>query len=644
MVQRGGRGSSWSGRPTGEEEAVPVTTTGGRRSGGGRRGRGGSNLRPLPSVKRGPILPVGPITLPAILSVKEFAEALRVSPAEILRELLKHRIMANVNQQIDFNTAATVATALGHETVQETLPEDTSGQTLAEELAGVESDPEAITRPPVVTIMGHVDHGKTKLLDAIRQTRVAEGEAGGITQHIGAYQVDVQGRKITFLDTPGHEAFTAMRARGAQVTDIAILVVAADDGVMPQTLEAISHARAANVPIVVAINKIDREGANPTRVKQQLVEADVVAEEYGGDVPMVEVSAREKLGIDDLLDVILLVADIRGMKANPNRPAIGTIIEARVDRARGPVATVLVQNGTLNLKDYVVVGHVSGRIRAMHDDKGLRIRKAGPAMPAEILGLIETPQAGDILEVVADEREARLRAEERARPRFASLIDRRPVATLEGVFSGASGARQSELRLIVKADVQGSLGAIQGSLDKLNTEDNRVTVQVIHHGNGAISESDVMLAVASGAIIIGFNVRPDPAARRAADNQGVDIRYYNVIYTLIDEIKAAMVGMLEPEFKDVTGGYAEIRQTFRLPTKEVVAGLRVIDGKVLRNDQLRVLRDGVVIHDGKLSSLKRFKDDVREVGAGLECGVVIDGFHEVEVGDQIEFYHKEQIK
>jgi translation initiation factor IF-2 len=586
-------------------------------------------------------MPVGPTKLPSILSVKELADALHVSTADVLRELIKHRIMANINQQIDYTTAAMVATQLGLETEEEAPPADQNSQVMSEALAEAELDPDAVPRPPVVTIMGHVDHGKTKLLDAIRQTRVAEGEAGGITQHIGAYQVDVQGRKITFLDTPGHEAFTAMRARGAQVTDIAVLVVAADDGVMPQTLEAISHARAANVPIVVAINKIDREDANPARVKQQLAEAEVVAEEYGGDVPMVEVSARENLGIDDLLEVILLVADIRGMKATPHRPAIGTIIEARVDKTRGSVATVLVQNGTLNVKDYVVVGSVHGRIRTMNDDKGQRVRRAGPATPVEILGLVDVPQAGDHLEVTADEREARTKAEERLRLRTTVQFERRPVVSLDSIGKAQTPGKKSELRLIVKADVQGSLGAIRTSLERLNSEDERVSVSIIHSGNGAINEWDVMLAAASGAIIVGFNVRPDVAARRAADNQGVDIRYYNVIYTLLDEIKAAMAGLLEPEYREVTTGYATVLQTFRLPTRDVVAGARVDDGKIQRTDLVRVLRDGVVVHDGKLASLKRYKDDVREVVAGYECGLIVEGFGEVQVGDQIECYHKE---
>ena len=596
----------------------------------------------MPAIKRGPVLPTGPIALASVLSVKELADALHVAPPDVQRELIKAGIMATINQQITYETAAQIAQALGHETVEEVPETDGKVQTAAEALREIGHDPDAVPRPPVVTIMGHVDHGKTKLLDAIRQTRVAEGEAGGITQHIGAYQVDVQGRKITFLDTPGHEAFTAMRARGAQVTDIAVLVVAADDGVMPQTLEAISHARAASVPIVVAVNKIDREGANPARVKQQLAEADVVAEEYGGDVPMVEVSARDKLGIDDLLDVLLLVADIKEVKANPHRPAVGTIIEAKVDKNRGPVATVLIQNGTLNLKDFVVAGSVSGRVRAMNDDKGRRVRRAEPAAPVEILGLLDAPQAGDILHVVADERAARGLADDRARQqRAATLVSQAATpTTLEKMFA----TQRNELRLIVKADVQGSIGALEGALQKLGGEEERVSISVVHTGVGAISESDVMLAAASGAIIVGFNVRPDPAARRAAETQGIDIRYYNIIYTLIDEIRAAMQGKLEPEYQDVTSGYAEVRQVFRLPNREVAAGLRVIDGRVLRTDQVRVLRNGTVVHDGKLGSLKRFKDDVREVAAGYECGITIDGFTDLQEGDQIEFYHREQVK
>ena len=598
----------------------------------------------MPAVKRGPVVPAGPVLLKSILSVKELADALHVPPADVQRELIKHRIMATINQQIDYATAARVASDLGLETEEEEAEEGDGARSVADMLQEADHDPDAVSRPPVVTIMGHVDHGKTKLLDAIRQTSVAEGEAGGITQHIGAYQVDVQGRKITFLDTPGHEAFTAMRARGARVTDIAVLVVAADDGVMPQTLEAISHARAANVPIVVAVNKIDREGANPARVKQQLAEAGVVAEEYGGDVPTVEVSALERLGLDDLLDVLLLVADLAEMKANPNKAAIGTIVEAQVDKNRGPIATVLVQNGTLNLKDYVVAGTAYGRVRAMHDDKGRRLRRAEPATPVEILGLVEAPQAGDILQAVADEREARAIAERAAQERRTETTVHRPVR-LEDMFVGQNNnGKTTELRLIVKADVQGSLGAIQGAIEKLNSEEERASVKVVHSGVGAIGESDVNLAVASGAIIVGFNVRPDAAGRRAADTNGVDVRYYHIIYTLTDEIKAAMTGMLEPEYRDVTSGYAEVRQVFRLPNKEVAAGVRVTDGRILRTDQARVLRNGAVVHDGKLGSLKRFKDDVREVAAGYECGLTIENFSDVQEGDQIEFYHKEVIK
>ncbi|HEX3724021.1 MAG TPA: translation initiation factor IF-2 [Nitrolancea sp.] len=586
----------------------------------------------------------GPIVIGPAMSVGELAEALGVNPVEVIKILMGRNIMANINQQIDFETASSVAAELGFET-EEHVPEvvqhaNAAVENRRDELA---SDPDAVTRPPVVTIMGHVDHGKTKLLDAIRETKVAEGEAGGITQHIGAYQVDIQGRKITFLDTPGHEAFTAMRARGAQVTDIAVLVVAADDGVMPQTREAVSHARAANVPIIVAVNKIDLASANPDRVKQQLSDIGVIPEDYGGDVPFVEISAREKVGIEELLEIILLVADLQDLKANPHKPAIGVIIEAKVDRSRGPVATALIQSGTLSMRDMIVVGATWGRIKAMNDDHGHRVRRAEPSSPVEVLGLLEVPEAGDILQVVEDERVARSLAEERARQRRAEAFTDARVIKLDEIYSHVQEGETQELRVVLKADVQGSLEAIQGTLTKLNEESSTVGVKVVHTGTGAISESDVMLAVASGAIIIGFNVRPDAAARRAADSAGVDIRYYNIIYNLIDEMKSAMTGLLKPEIKEFTDGYAEVRNTFRLPTREVVAGLYVLDGKATRNSRVRVLRNGTVIHDGLIGSMKRFKDDVREVQAGYECGVTLAGFPDVQVGDQFEFYHTEQV-
>jgi len=619
--------------------------------GGGRgraRGRGGA---PANAGPRGPqqaegrraAVLSGPVVLGSVVTVGELAEALGVSPIDVIKTLMARGIMASINQQVDFDTAAAVAEEFGIE-VEEHVPEvvqqaDQDIETRRDE----GDDPGAVPRPPVVTIMGHVDHGKTKLLDAIRQTNVAAGEAGGITQHIGAYQVEVQGRKITFLDTPGHEAFTAMRARGAQVTDIAVLVVAADDGVMPQTREAISHARAANVPLIVALNKIDLPAANPDRVKQQLAEVGVIPEEYGGDVPVVEISAKERLGIDDLLEMILLVADLQELKANPNKPAIGVIIEAKVDRNRGPVATALIQSGTLKVRDVAVVGATWGRVRAMMDDRGRRVRRAEPSTPVEILGLLDVPEAGDILQAVEDEKAARTLAEERARQRRAEAFMETRVVKLDDAFAQLEEGETRELRVVLKADVQGSLEAIQGTLAKLNEESDSVGVSVVHAGTGAISESDVNLAVASNAIIVGFNVRPDAAAKRAADATGVDIRFYDIIYQLVDDIKAAMSGLLSPEIRQVTDGYAEVRQTFRLPSREVAAGLYVLDGKASRNSRVRVLRNGAVIYDGVVSSLKRFKDDVREVQAGYECGLVVEGLTDIQVGDQIEFYHTEQV-
>jgi translation initiation factor IF-2 len=626
-----------------------------RRRGGGARGKGGRGRKgrapvndSAPAQKRETqqvVINRGPIVLGSIVSVSEFADAIGMPAVEVIKALMARGVMASINQQIDFETAGAVAADFGLE-VDEHVPEvlqqaDRDLDARREEGA---TDPQAVIRPPVVTIMGHVDHGKTKLLDAVRKTDVVAGEAGGITQHIGAYQVEVQGRKITFLDTPGHEAFTAMRARGAQVTDIAVLVVAADDGVMPQTREAINHAREAGVQIVVALNKIDLPAANPDRVKQQLTEAGVIPEEYGGDIPLVEISAKEGLGIDELLEMIYLVADLMELKANPDKPAVGVIIEAEIDRNRGPIATVLVQSGSLTQRDIVVVGATWGRIRAMHDDRGRRVRRATPGMPVEILGLMEAPQAGDFLQVVEDERTARTLAESRAQQRRAEAFAETRVVKLDDSFSSDSGDETQELRIVLKADVRGSLEAIQGSLTKLNEESESVGIRVVHADTGAISESDVMLAAASGGVIIGFNVRPDAAARRATDSAGVDVRYYNIIYQLVDEVKAAMTGMLKPEYREVTDGYAEVRQTFRLPNREVIAGLYVIDGKATRNSKVRVLRNGTVVHDGTVSSLKRFKDDVREVQAGYECGLGVNGFNDIQEGDQIEFYHVEQVE
>jgi len=584
----------------------------------------------------------GPVEVGSVMTVGELAEAIGVSAVELIKALIRRGVMANINQQIDFETAAKVAADFGVELVERTPEVVHQEKSLAEIVRASAQEPGAVPRPSVVTIMGHVDHGKTKLLDAIRHTNVAEGEAGGITQHIGAYQVEVQGRKITFLDTPGHEAFTAMRARGAQVTDIAVLVVAADDGVMPQTREAVAHARAANVPIIVAINKIDLPTANPARVKQQLAENGVIVEEYGGDVPVVEVSAKQRLGIEDLLEMILLVADMHELKANPNRPAIGVIIEAKVDQRRGPVATVLVQTGTLKLNDVVVAGATWGRIRAMFDDRGRKVRRAEPSMPVEILGLENVPEAGDYLQVVEDERTAKEIATQLALKRRAEAAEAR-VVKLDEFHKGLEIGQTRELRLILKADVQGSLEAIQNALAKLNDELEGVGITVVHAATGAISESDVMLAATTGAVVLGFNVRPDVAARRAAEATGVDIRYYNVIYHLLEEVRAGVTGLLAPETREVIDGVAEIREIFRLPNRAVAAGLYVLNGKALRNARVRVIRDGKVIHDGTVASLRRFKEDVREVAAGYECGLTIENFNDLRVGDQIEFYHIERV-
>lgn len=583
------------------------------------------------------------VEIGSVITVGELADALGISAVELIKALMRRRVMASINQQIDFDTAAAVAADFGVELVERSSDAVQQEKSLAEIVRASAQEPGAVPRPPVVTIMGHVDHGKTKLLDAIRHTNVAEGEAGGITQHIGAYQVEVQGRKITFLDTPGHEAFTAMRARGAQVTDIAVLVVAADDGVMPQTREAVAHARAANVPIIVAINKIDLPTANAARVKQQLAEIGVIPEEYGGDVPVVEVSAKQRLGIEDLLEMILLVADLHELKANPNRPAIGVIIEAKIDQKRGPIATVLVQTGTLKLNDIVVAGATWGRIRAMFDDRGRKVRRAEPAMPVEILGLEEVPEAGDYLQVVEDERTAKEIAAQQALQRRAEAYSETRVVKLDELHKGLATGETRELRIILKADVQGSLEAIQNALAKLNEELKEVGLTVLHAATGAISESDVMLAATTNAIVIGFNVRPDVAARRAAESTGVEVRYYTIIYHLLEDVRAAITGLLGPETREVVDGVAEVRELFRLPNRQIAAGLYVLTGKALRNDRVRVIRDGRVIYEGSVASLRRFKEDVREVAAGYECGLTIENFNDLQVGDQVEFYHSEQI-
>jgi translation initiation factor IF-2 len=622
----------------------PDGDRGRRRGKRGGRGARSSGARTVTLRRTAPVVRE-PITLPPTISVSELATKTENTPIEIIKELMKLGVMANINQQIDYDTADRVATALGWET-SEDIPEvvQRANANFESRLQAAMNDPEAQIRPPVVTIMGHVDHGKTKLLDAIRETRVAEGEAGGITQHIGAYQIDTQGRKITFLDTPGHEAFTAMRARGAQVTDIAVLVVAADDGVMPTTREAVAHIKSANVPIIVAINKIDLPAANPDRVKQQLSEIEVVPEEWGGDVPFVQVSAREKLGIDDLLEVILLVADVHELKANPNQPASGTVVEARVDRNRGPVATLLIQSGTLNVRDVLVAGASWGRVKAMLDDNGRRVRRAGPSFPVEVLGLLEVPQAGDQAQVFEDEHEARALVESRVQQRRVEQLSTDRSMKLTDIASQIKSGTTAEFRVILKADVQGSLGAIQAALLKLNDEtDAGVRLGITFAGTGAITESDVSLAVATKSIIIGFNVRPDVAAKRAADASAVEVRFYNIIYNLIDEVKLAMTGLLAPVYQDVTDGYAEVRQTFKLPNNDVIGGMYVLDGKIVRTSRARVLRSGTVVFEGGVKSLRRMKDDVREVAAGYECGLGLEGFNDLQVKDQIEFFHREEV-
>jgi len=573
-----------------------------------------------------------PIKIGDSVSVKELAEKMSKPAAEIIKKLLMLGIMATINQELDFETASLIAEDFGIQ-VEKLIDKSSEEVLLKEE----EDRPEDLkARPPIVTIMGHVDHGKTSLLDAIRETNVIATEAGGITQHIGAYNVTIDGKKIAFLDTPGHEAFTAMRARGANVTDIAILVVAADDGVMPQTAEAINHAKAANVSIIVAINKIDKPGANPDRVKQELTEYGLLAEDWGGDTIMVPVSAKKKEGIDNLLEMILLAAEMLELKANPNKKAKGTVIEAEIDKGKGPVATILVQEGTLNVGDAFVVGHTSGRIRAMVDDKGRRLKKAGPSTPVEILGLSEVPDAGDIFIVMDDEKDARQIAEKRKDKQKQEQQKSNQKVSLEDIFNQIQEGKMKELNIIVKADVQGSVEAVKQSLIKLSNEE--VKVKTIHGGVGAITESDVMLASASSAIIIGFNVRPQPAAAELAEKDDVDIRLYRVIYNAIEDIEAAMKGMLEPEYKEIVLGHAEIRTIFKVSSVGTIAGCMVTDGKITRNSSVRLVRNGIVVHEGSLASLKRFKDDVKEVNAGYECGLNLDKYNNIEEGDIVESF------
>ncbi|MFL5657593.1 MAG: translation initiation factor IF-2 [Ktedonobacteraceae bacterium] len=617
-------------------------------------GRPGTGGRPATPVQRPPERrvaavkekPTGPITIPPQIVVKDLAELLHTTPNETIRGLIKHGIFASINQVVDYEKAALVAQELGFEpnmSAPAATPaaQNHRGLSANEAMMASRHEDNMVVIPPVVTIMGHVDHGKTSLLDTIRKTKVAAGEAGGITQHIGAYQVEVNGKKITFLDTPGHEAFTAMRARGAHVTHIAIIVVAADDGVMPQTREAIDHARAAKVPIIIALNKIDKANANPDLVKQQLAEIGVVIEEYGGDVVCVPVSARRGTGIDDLLEMILLVAEVQDIKADPNRPATGVIIEAKLEKNTGPMATVLIQQGTLKMGDNIVVGLLAAKVRAMFNDRGKRIQKAPPSTPVSILGLPEVPNAGDRLEVVPDERTAKQMAQKIAEERRNENVPLGQVS-LDTLYMQMQEGTVKELDVVLKCDVQGSAEAIKNALSKVGEEN--IKVRLIHEGIGNISETDVHLAAASGAIIIGFNVKADGAAQRQAQKEGVDIRYYNVIYKLIDDIQAALTGMLEPTYREVIEGHAEVVQIFKAGKNTVIAGCRVTDGKVVRSAQARILRKNVKIYDGKIASLRRGKDDVREVATGYECGIILDDFSDYELGDIIEAFAQERVK
>jgi translation initiation factor IF-2 len=586
----------------------------------------------------------GAIELPPTITVKELAELLEVNAADVIRELIKSGIFATINQLIDRDTASLVAGELGFEVAEVLAPSGPAAAPAGEEPVAEatkevlfeEDDPALLeTRAPIVTVMGHVDHGKTSLLDALRTTAVAAGEAGGITQHIGASEIVKDGRRIVFLDTPGHEAFTAMRARGAKVTDIAIVVVAADDGVMPQTLEAIHHARAARVPIIIALNKIDKADANPERVKNELSEAGVIVEEYGGDTPLVAVSARARTGLDELMEMILLVADLQELKANPARPAVGTIVEAELDKGRGPVATAIIQTGTLRVGDVIVVGGTYGKVRALESSVGKRITSAGPSSASVILGLADVPEAGDILRVVADEKEARTMVEARRAATAAKGGEGGGRATLEDLYRQIQAGQAKELRIILKADVSGSLGAITHALEQLSTDD--VRLNVLHEAAGDITDNDILLASASDAIVVGFNTKITETARRAAEAEGVDVRLYDIIYKLTDDIDAALGGLLEPEVVEVVEGRAEVRQIFKVGKSTVIAGCFVTDGRIVRGGA-RVWRGGKAVATDRIESLRRFRDDVREVAQNLECGIGLAGYQELQEGDIIECF------
>ncbi len=585
-----------------------------------------------------------PIEIPEFITVRELANNLQVSPIDVIKELMNNGIMANINQQLDFDTAAIIAEEFGFEArppIEEIVEQEQEEElTLMARILAEEKPQDLAPRPPVVTLLGHVDHGKTSLLDTIRSTNVQLGEVGGITQHIGAYQISYSDKKITFLDTPGHEAFTAMRARGAQGADIAILVVAADDGVMPQTKEAIAHAKAAHVPIIIALNKVDLESANQDRVKQQLSDEGLTPEDWGGETICVPVSAKTHVGVEDILESILLVAEVSDFKANPNRAALGVVIESEMSKTRGPTATFLVQNGTLSAGDAVVVGEEYGRVRAMFDFQGNRLDSAGPSTPVQVLGMSGVPAAGDRFRVVEDERTARLIAQSRI-ARRTEMSSAGPEITLEQLFARFQSGETKDLNIIVKADVQGSLEPIVNSVEELSNDE--INVNVIHQGTGNISESDIMLAIASQAIVIGFNVNADTAARRQAEAEGIEIRYYNIIYSIIDDVQKALKGMLAPVYQDVVTGHAQVRAVFRISRVGNIAGCYITDGVVTRNGYARLLRDQKTLFEGRLSSLKRFQEDVREARAGFECGIGLDGFNDLKEGDVIQAYRKERV-
>ena len=578
------------------------------------------------------------VKIPDEITVGELASRMKKTAGEVIKLLMKNGVMAGINQTIDFDTAEFVATEMGCKVEKEVTI------TIEERIIDdhVDTAEELETRAPVVVVMGHVDHGKTSLLDAIRKTSVTAGEAGGITQHIGAYTVDVGGNMVTFLDTPGHAAFTSMRARGAKSTDIAILVVAADDGIMPQTIESINHAKAAEVPIIVAINKMDKPTANPDKIKEQLTKYDLIPEEWGGDTIIVPISAKTGMGLNDLLEMVLLTAEVQELKANPNRRAKGTVIEARLDKTRGPIATLLVQNGTLKQGDIIIAGTAVGRVRVMTNDKGRTVKTAGPSVPVEITGLADVPTPGDEFNAVTDERMARELVEQRRQAQKDAAANAMSKVTLDNLFARMQEGEMKELPLVVKADVQGSAEAVKASLEKISNDE--VRVKVIHAGVGAINESDILLASTAGAIIVGFNVRPDAAAQASGQRANVDMRFYRVIYDAIDEIEAAMKGMLAPQYEEVVIGHAEVRQTYKVSTIGTIAGCMVKDGKVARDAQVRVLRDNVVIHEGEVGSLQRFKDAAKEVTAGYECGMSIAKFNDIKEGDIFECFQMQEIK